>query len=549
MICDKTVFTRSIEEDGETGCRQGRKEMDMNTHMEKIQRILLVGFYALTALTTGVWYITGIFSIRTPLLETLLFLLLAVLTAGILFFFANRLKDRLSQKTFIGMTVLCFAALILLQLAAAYVLEQGPAWDPGGVFISAKECVEQSAIITHTNYFSRFPNNTGLLFIEVLYFFLLRAVGIPITMFAASLLNVLFIDLAILFLFLFVRKVWGNRVAMLYLLMSLFFMPNVLYVPVVYTDTMSMVFVTLALYLFACYLKGRESGARLRTQILQLLAISFVLTAGTKVKGSVVILFVAFIVYLMCTVSFKKWIPALLVLLLPFFLLSAGFDAGMRSVNVIREDERQFRFPTEYWIYMGLKTPGGFNYDDFETIYALPDLQTKTEAARQGIADRLEEYGLSGLLNHIQEKAKYTYGDGTYFAGVKLNKAPVKDTRWHALFTTDGAYYTHYQSASNGYHILILLLLLVGIVKGFFGRKFDMETLLYILLFGLSIFLMIWETRSRYLVNFTPVMLALAAKNANDLVSAVAGFRRRQGGLYSVYSRITGKAGADSEKA
>ena len=37
-------------------------------------------------------------------------------------------------------------------------------------------------------------------------------------------------------------------------------------------------------------------------------------------------------------------------------------------------------------------------------------------------------------------------------------------------------------------------------------------TLIRILVFGIALFLLVWETRSRYLFNFTPLFLIVAAQ-------------------------------------
>lgn len=318
--------------------------------MIMVRMVLSRGFFILMLLTTGIWYILGLTGSFSPPAMTVVFFALFAAGAVLLFYLLYRHGKPVTDHFLFRCCAAGFVILLTLQLAAASYLEMTTSWDPGGVLTSAKECVENRAIITHTNYFSRFQNNTGLLTIEVLYFFVLDFFNIPIGMYTASLLNIVFTDIAILFMVLFIRKTWDNNRALLYMVISVFFMPNFLYIPVMYTDTMSMVFITLPLYLFSCYLRQE----RRKIRIIQLAAISLLLCAGTKVKGSVAILLVALSVYLIINRSWRRWLAALLLLVIPFTLASVGFDWSMRAVKVIRADEDIYRFPVEYWVYMGL---------------------------------------------------------------------------------------------------------------------------------------------------------------------------------------------------
>lgn len=481
--------------------------------MAMLQKVTARGFFLLALVTTGVFFLLGAVDALLPQhLYTGWYALPLLAVLALLVYLLGRCGRTVSGKQLLIVSVTAFVLLIALQLVSADVFLQEPAWDPGGVFISAKEYVEQGKIITHEHYFDRFPNNCGLLAFEVLLFKMFRILGIPITMYAASLVNLLFTDVALLFMLLFVRKVWGNKKALLFVILSFCFTPFILYIPVVYSDTMSMVFITLPLYLFACMLKQHSWKLRL----VQLLSISVLLLCGTKIKGSVGILLVALLFYLLTRWKLQRFLAALLVVLIPFAGLSYAFDAVMKRTGVVTSRQDEFRFPSEYWVYMGLQGKGGFLMEDFERVYAEPDYASKQQEAREGISERLAEYGIPGFLDHIVAKAKYTYGDGTYFAGVKLAKAPAKSTGLHEIFTSAGNQYLHYRSAANAFQVLLLLLLVLGLIRGIRKRRFDMEALLYLALFGLSLFLLIWETRSRYLINFAPLMLALMSKSLLD---------------------------------
>ena len=55
----------------------------------------------------------------------------------------------------------------------------------------------------------------------------------------------------------------------------------------------------------------------------------------------------------------------------------------------------------------------------------------------------------------------------------------------------------------------------IGIKNG----KIDGSLLFKIALFGLFLFLLIWETRARYVYSFTPLLLLIASDTCNQLVN------------------------------
>ena len=52
-------------------------------------------------------------------------------------------------------------------------------------------------------------------------------------------------------------------------------------------------------------------------------------------------------------------------------------------------------------------------------------------------------------------------------------------------------------------------MLVLSMVSGFRKEKLDLLSFLRILLFGLMLFLLIWESKPKYLVNFLPVFNSL----------------------------------------
>lgn len=489
---------------------------------EGARRVLVKIFYAGALLIFSWFFISGIFDLHAKpyfWIPTAVVILAAL--CGVMFLLRKR---EVSNKTFWIVFWCAGAVFLLLQAAAGYFLAVNPSWDFGGVFVSAAEWVRKGTIITHENYFNRFSNNVGLLVWEIAAFKILQLLGVtsPELYGAAGILmNIAVIDLSILFTVLFCRRTWGNARALFVTALCVFFTPYILYAPIFYTDSMSLIFVSLPLYLFSVYLKAEKPQAR----VILTMAIGILLAFGAKVKGSVAILLVAFCLYAVFNLPWKRLLSFLLAAAVGFTGCFLLVDKAAAYTGAIKQDKlEELQFPTEYWIYMGLYDIGGFHQEDFDLMYGLPTKTARQQAAREGIVQRLKEYGVGGMLEHLTKKAGFTFGDGTYFISVQLSRQPLKETAISPYFLLGSEKVEYFYIAADAYQALILLSLLAGLVLDFIKKKgFGLTTLLYVALFGLALFLMIWETRSRYLLNFTPIMLILMGNALWQLYELIEG--------------------------
>jgi len=113
------------------------------------------------------------------------------------------------------------------------------------------------------------------------------------------------------------------------------------------------------------------------------------------------------------------------------------------------------------------------------------------------------------LLSFYTQKAIYTFGDGTYFAPAKLEREPlysykIKD---YFLYSNHGKNKI-YHIVAQTQHVLMLFFIILGLIFSSYLDK--RQRYLQMFLNGVFLFLLLWETRSRYLVNFIPVFLLSA---------------------------------------
>ena len=167
---------------------------------------------------------------------------------------------------------------------------------------------------------------------------------------------------------------------------------------------------------------------------------------------------------------------------------------------------------------MGLAGHGGYNADVYWMTASIEGKEEKREVDRAFIQKQLGRYGIWGMKEHLKEKILFTWGDGVYFAPEKLKREPLQESPLHSWVLDSGIEYKKTYQYCSAVHFLLLLGIFLSIFCNVL-RKGDVQEALavQIAVFGLFLFLLIWETRSRYLVNFVPMFILLGIDGGQEL--------------------------------
>ena len=416
-----------------------------------------------------------------------------------------------------------------------------PKTDWGTVYYSAMEIVEQGKVSTEINaqtacyyftkgpnseYFVIYPNNLFLLTLLTGFYKLLSLFGFSLgngaALYAGVLLNVLFITLSALGGFLLARRLYGNGAALLYLILSCLFAGFYSNSYRFYTDTLSLPFVTFSLYAYS-FVDGKKPWKK---SFLPLLFTGVTVSLGILMKGSVVILLTAFLIHLLLcngrnkerTARLQKGPLYALLLLLCFLSVNGLFGLYKKNcpyIDYSREEE--LTFPVTHWIMMAFGGSGGYSQADFEYTASFPGKAQKQAANVEKIKERLAGFSSpAGFLAFELAKTEGTWGDGKFaqenHLAWKEDKGPIYD--W---ILPDGPFYPIFSVYITVFLFLLYSLFLLSAFFGLFQRQADYGTLLCIILTGVILFFSIWETRSRYLLNMTPVFFLFALSGLERL--------------------------------
>ena len=150
------------------------------------------------------------------------------------------------------------------------------------------------------------------------------------------------------------------------------------------------------------------------------------------------------------------------------------------------------------------------------------------ESLKTVLEERLKEMGPAGLVRHALDKIGYTWGEGTYYLPHKLAMGPTQPhSFWAEIFFEGRAHFSLFLRYANGLMLCMLLYLLAGALQ---KQSRDVLFAARLSVCGLFFFLLIWEARSRYLVNYVPVLLLLFAAAAWGMAGRLPGRGCKQRG-------------------
>lgn len=433
-----------------------------------------------------------------------------------------KLKKQLDDKHIKIIIFSVVGIMLIIQIVMGYLLQAEPITDmnylnrysmdfakTGNFNLIQKDCQNGSV------YLIRYPNNLAIVFILSFIYRIGYLLFGYIPTWLPILFNAFAINISVLLTVLTAKKLFGKRQALFVLFICFFFAPYYTYVPYYYTDSLSMPFCIVAVYLFVCSIK---SETKYKKYVLMTLCGVFIFI-GFKLKGSIIILFAVAIVYLILKFNIKRILCFSLALIMGFGSVSIVYSTIIKGMNIVTEQQsNKYEYPYTHWIMMGLKGLGHYNFKDSLYTDSFPTKEEKQEANIDEIKNRIEDLGFSGLVTHIANKTKWTWEDGTYFISHHIEK-PIRKNILHEFILEQGKYHLVFYIYSCAFQLILIFLMCVSIFKGCIKPEINLLTFLKGIVFAAFIFFIIWETRSRYLYNLTPIFILLSVDGMSYIVS------------------------------
>lgn len=486
--------------------------------MGKFKNMACTAFYGIFSV---IWILLLPGIIIFNLWKNILVLIPVIVIVAGLTFYKRKQKTKMDFKvmaayftekySIITIAVVLMVIQIALQLYVGYEMAVVPASDRNVIFKQASEMALNNIFKTsdkYNFYFLRYPNNEMLLMLETLWFMALKGIGVLNFLYGNMVLNIAAIDLSIILCMVLVNRKYGKKAAILFQVMSFLFIPFYTYIPFVYTDTLVLPIVA---GLLLCYQLVEESFNKKGARFYICIFIMGVLTwAGFELKPTVAIITIACVFHMVIIKNLKRGIIATAAVLLVFGTCKETFSIIMDKAAIIDQaDYDKENFPYSHWIMMGLKGAGNYNLQDRKYTSSFETKKEKEKGNIKKIKERLEEYGIKGLLLHQYAKAVNTWSNGKYDMEFHLQRQPVRKSWLQSVFFKDGRFYPLYDGYCTLYQWVLLIFIGFSIIYGLIKKETGSSAMWKLALFGLFLFLSIWETKSRYVMHFIPVMMLI----------------------------------------
>lgn len=446
--------------------------------------------------------------------------------AGI--FFATRYVSAAEPSHYrsTSMVVPTVVAIVtgILSMVVGRALSYDFGWDAGEVMRAATALSSGVDLGDYPyGYFSRYPNNIPLIGLDRLMVATSTALGIQLST-AVAVFNGVAVMTISLSVATIVRIFGSHRAALISQLLIFVFLGCSPWLAVPYTDLP-----VAALIAFAFATGAVSAQMQKRPWLALALALLSGVGAGAAIslKPTASILVIAIVLgSLIATVRGDRRQTVLrtgttVAVALIIALVSGAVSPSVLGLDLERID-RSREFPMEHFARMGMiEAPGtndsvrygGYDVDSVEQMLNASSVDERKVLSLEAIADRLESLGPVSYASFLAKKAIWIWSDGTFGAWVEgsdesrqLFRDGPLSTRVQQVFHPLGSYWPVWSNAVTG-----LWLSLIAGTGAFLWRQARRGDILILSLcvLGIGAFSLLFEGRSRYLIIFVPLIVAL----------------------------------------
>lgn len=491
-------------------------------------RLFLCGFAGIFT-----WIIIRIFSLPVYQLysyATADEVIFAIILIWIILQYSHKLQFKLKKYQLIPI----FAFVFILQLVIAFALQINPiaaTWDPELIYkATINLSTGKDVYIGVYNYFERYPNNLGLVAVLLPWFKIWGWLNIPYET-LTLLLNVILMNISFWLLYLSARRICGEIGSKIALIFGVAFITLSPWVTTFYSDSVGMVFPIAVFYLYLRFLDSKTKNNKWFIVIL----VSILLGIGVLIKPTVLIIAIAIaIAVAVKNTGYCKWESmkkSILYLLVAIFITLTslfGISIIMAKTMGIRINS----IPVSHYILIGLKISyfegssgvcyyGCYNESDDIKASTFESTDEYRSYTYKTIKERIWAYGPIGYIDYLTNKGAWVLGDGTFFAygeGSSAN-ATMKSNFFGSRFIknilhTKGDYYSIFLVLIQSVWFSVLFLLLFTIYRR--RKTSHIMLIIYLSLFGILLFNLIFEARSRYLYLYIPLFILGAVFAINE---------------------------------
>lgn len=286
---------------------------------------------------------------------------------------------------------------------------------------------------------------------------------------------------------------------------------------IVYSDSMSLFFSIACFYL---YLKS-YSGWR---EVVKWAIMAGLAGIGYLMKPQTVIILIACIIISLLRVYREnkgRFLQISCIGVGLLFFVGVQFLGNQLTAYADVQVNQEIKMPMTHWAMMGLNPKGHGAYNKEDVLYT--QSFDSTEEMKKGnwkiINERIKEYGISGMTEHLKKKTLINYADGTFAWRCEGNffntlfpdinskvSGKLKDLFYYGKSPAGKVR----ETVVHGVWLQILFWMVVAVAFVSEAREKDAVSVALVTVLGTVLFSLLFEARARYLMCNASVYIVLA---------------------------------------
>lgn len=456
--------------------------------------------------------------------NNIVYFLVTFLSFFLMYVLVRRIWREKSEKKLRFKILGCTLLLYVVQLLIIKSIWFETGWDVTCVYYDAIHRAEEGTLLGAHDYFTMHPNNVFLTFIFALVDKVLYVTGIKRYYICLCCLGALQMNLSCLLVFYIVKKIANSmKAASVAWSVSAFFVALSPWMCVPYTDVYAILYPVAIWALYLSIPQNRWINA------VRWMGIGLLTMIGYYIKPTASIMTMAVCIALVlqviqCYASWKKNALRLLAIL-GGCLLGVGISQyGTHYMGLIPDEDRAFPMAHYFMLGQNDRTYGAFDGGDWNYVTSLNTKEEKIQKSMEEAFNRIQARGIAGNIRFYSIKNMVNYDNGAFSWGYEgdFYKDISSGTSGlsavlKSILYSDGQYYGIYATIRQG----IWLILIFGCLGVLWDKNRQYLLVPCMAIIGLTIFLLLFEARARYLFLYTPVYVILGCLGIRNIYNGL----------------------------
>lgn len=372
----------------------------------------------------------------------------------------------------------------------------------------------------YAKYYHKYPNQVGIFLIQQLLFKIAASFGYTDFFTVACIFGHILFAVMIIASFIYLDENISGHRAIFFLVMLCLFPPVYFQSSISYTDTYSIWAIPCLLLFISRGMKADKIWKKLIYAFLS----GIIAGVAIQIKTTAVFVVIAFFIHMVVNAPKIKNISFFAVLICCLLMANTAFSKWGYS-TVMEPDRSNEALPVTHWIMMGLQGDGAYSYnDEFKISLSVPPQERKALIS-QVIKERVSAMDSDDFLQLIYRKSCRTFGsaEGAISNMYRYDNEISEISGIYEYTLVGGKHFSKTNDISQSVYLLTIAVGIIGAIIIVFRKEFMLSAFVpHISLIGFWMFMMIWESNHRQLVNQWSLFFIVAAIGLYSLWSVIS---------------------------